>query len=121
MFCSLLVASYFFANRFDEAYEICIKSLEKFPDNSHLNVYAGDICRSLKNFDKAFYYWNRAFELDCQFLDAKYSAAFCYEETGNYKKAFETWNEISAELENRGLSVEKEFSDNRAKECEKHF
>ncbi|MBR5310792.1 MAG: helix-turn-helix domain-containing protein, partial [Oscillospiraceae bacterium] len=115
MLYSLLVASYYFAKRYDEAYDVCMKGIEKFEDNSHLHVYAGDICRELKKYDEAYSHWNKAFEADCRFLDAKYSVAFCYEETGEYKKAYHAWNEISAELEKRGLSVEKEFSDGRAK------
>ena len=86
-----------------------MKALIKFTDNAIIFVYAGDICRNMKRFDEAFQYWNKALSLDDTFLDAKYSIGFCYEEIGEYGKAYETWMELADELGKRGLVVEKDF------------
>ncbi|MBQ7875416.1 MAG: helix-turn-helix domain-containing protein [Oscillospiraceae bacterium] len=113
----LLVAAYFFAERFDEAYSLSSKAVEKFPGSSSLHIYAGDICRALKKYDEAFLHWNKAFEIDGTYLDAKYSIGFCYEEIGDYANAHRIWKELAEELKRRGLIVESEFPANLAEKC----
>lgn len=113
----LLIGAYFFAERFGEAYDLSAKAVDKFPENSSLHIYAGDICRALKKYDEAFSHWNRALEIDSTFLDAKYSMGFCYEETGNFEKAHKVWTEIYEELRRRGLAIESEFPLELAKKC----
>lgn len=113
----LLIGAYFFAERFGEAYDLSAKAVDKFPENSSLHIYAGDICRALKKYDEAFSHWNRALEIDSTFLDAKYSMGFCYEETGDFEKAHKVWTEIYEELRRRGLAIESEFPLELAKKC----
>lgn len=114
---SLLIAAYYEAGNHEKAYEWAEKAIAKFPDNSIIFVYAGDICRKLKKYHKAVEYWNKALSLDDTFLDAKYSIGFCYEEIGEYEKAYDTWKELADELEKRGLEIEKDFPLQLAKKC----
>lgn len=114
---SLLIAAYYEAGDYEKAYDWSVKAIIKFPDNAIIFVYAGDICRELKKYDEAFGYWNKALILDDTFLDAKYSIGFCYEEIGEYEKAYETWKGLADELGKRGLEVEKGFPLRLAEKC----
>lgn len=62
-------------------------------------------------------YWHKALDLDSTFLDAKYSIGFCYEEIGEYEKAYTTWKQLTEELDKRGLIIEKEFPLQLAQKC----
>lgn len=117
---SLLIAAYYEAGNHEKAYEWAEKAIAKFPDNSIIFVYAGDICRKLKKYHEAVEYWNKALSLDDTFLDAKYSIGFCYEEIGEYEKAYDTWKELADELEKRGLEIEKDFPLQLAKKCKEY-
>lgn len=114
---SLLLAAYFYAKEYKNAYECALKAIKKFPEEALLYVYAGDSCRELKRYEEALIYWTKSLELDDTWLDAKYSIGFCYEELGEYEKAYATWTELAETLENRGLVVEKEFPMQLAEKC----
>lgn len=113
----LLIAAYYYANRYEKAYELVLEAIKSFPDEDCVYIYAGNICRALEKYDEAFAYWNKALEIDNTFLDAKYSIGFCYEEIGEYDKAYQTWKELAEELDRRGLTVEKEFPLQLMKNC----
>lgn len=113
----LLISAYYHAGRWERAYELALEAIKRFPDVDTIYVYAGDICRALKKYDDAFGYWNKALEIGSGYLDAKFSIGFCYEEIGEYDKAYQTWKEAAAELERRGLTVEKELPLRLAKNC----
>ena len=42
-------------------------------------------------------------ELDGEMYDARYSIGFCYEEFGEYGKAYDMWLEIAHNLEEDGF------------------
>ena len=46
-------------------------------------------------------------ELDSEMDDARYSMGFCYEELGEYDKAYDIWLAIARDLEKDGYEVEK--------------
>lgn len=114
----LLIAAYYYAKDNSNVYEWVVKAMKRFPEEESIYVYAGDICRNLKKYDEALQYWNKALELDDEYLDAKYSIGFCYEEMGDYEKAYTVWKELADELGRRGLVIDKEFPLQLAKNCE---
>ncbi|MBQ8039096.1 MAG: hypothetical protein IJ274_04390 [Lachnospiraceae bacterium] len=56
-------------------------------------------------------------ELDSTWLDSYFSMGFCYEEIGEYKKAYETWTKIAKILIQRGLVVEAKWPQEMAEKC----
>lgn len=114
---SLLMAAYFHAGEYEKAYDCAKEAIQKFPEAALLYVYAGDSCRELKRYEEAFAFWEKSYELDNTWLDAKYSIGFCYEELGEYEKAYAVWTELADILEKRGLVIEKEFPVQLAEKC----
>ena len=55
--------------------------------------------------------------LNQTYLDAPFSMAFCYEELGNYRQAHKCWTELIAELDRRGLAIERKLPAQRAEAC----
>jgi len=68
-------------------------------------------------YDEAFTYWNKTLELSTEYTDAMWAKAICYEELGNYKAAYQAWEEIIDWLEIRGYEIEVEEPRKRAQEC----
>lgn len=117
----LCVAAHHRAGKNDRALELVRKALTKFPQHTLLHIYAGDICRSLKQYDEAFAYWQRTTELDPAVLDPYFSMGFCYEELGQYEKAYQVWQALRQELNGRGLTQESQLPTERMKFCEKQM
>lgn len=113
----LLITSYYLAKQYDKAYECYVNAVKQFPNDKLLWFCGGDICQKLKKFDEAFECWNKALEIDDSFYDAKYSIAFCYQELGEYEKAYKIWKDISRELEKEGYIVETELPLKMADKC----
>lgn len=112
-----LVAAYRYSGNEEKAYEWFLKALPKFPDKAALYVLGGDVCKGLKRYDEAFKYWRKSLELDDKMDDARYSMGFCYEELGEYGKAYDMWLEIACGLEKDGYEVEKQFPLELAEKC----
>lgn len=115
----LCTAANEFAEKYDKALEVAAEGIQRFPDKAALHVHAGDICRSLKRYEEAFFHWHKAVELDSSYLDAVYSMGFCYEELEQYQRAHAVWTELVRELDRRGLIVEREFPARMAENCAK--
>ncbi|MBQ8834277.1 MAG: helix-turn-helix domain-containing protein [Oscillospiraceae bacterium] len=113
----LCAAAHYFAGQAEQALATAREGIARFPNRAALHIYAGDACRSLKRYEEAFAHWQKALELDSIYLDASYSMGFCYEELGDYKKAAEIWEALAAELDRRGLIVEKEWPRKMAESC----
>ena len=56
-------------------------------------------------------------ELDSTWLDSYYSMGFCYEEIGEYKKAYEVWMKLSEIITARGGVIEAEWPKEMAEKC----
>ena len=117
----LCTAAYEFAGAYEQALEVAVKGMERFPEKASLYIHAGDICRSLRRYEEAFVYWNKALELDSSYLDAMYSMGFCYEELGQYQQAHDVWTELVRELDRRGLVIEREYPARMAESCLKRM
>ena len=107
----------FFGGQPEKTLETCEKALEKFPEEGLLHVYAGDVCRALKDYDRAFIHWQKAVELDQKYMDALFSMAFCREELGQYEKAARNWEDIARRLEEQGMEEEDKMTRNMAEKC----
>lgn len=112
-----LLQGYTQAGRNEEAWELAKKAETRFPENASLHVYTGDLLRTMKRYDEAFVHWKRAVELEPKWMDAVYSMGFCYEELGQFDKAYDVWCGIVAELERRGFGPELEFPRSLAQKC----
>jgi len=112
-----LLAALYSAEHYQEAAQWLEKAVLRFPDNACLCIYGGDISKAMKKYDDAFAYWDKAITLDASFCDALYSKGFCYEELGEYVKAYEIWCQISKQLEEQGLIYEAEFPRHLAQVC----
>lgn len=117
----LCTAAHEFAEAHEHALEVAQEGIARFPENVPLHVHAGDICRALKRYDEAFSHWQRALELDSGFLDAVYSMGFCYEELGQFDKAFRVWTELTRELDRLGLVIERNQPAELAERCRKRM
>jgi len=115
----LCTAAHAFAEECDEALEVVMHGIDRFPDQASLYVHAGDICRSLKRYDEAFTHWHKALELDRSYLDAMYSQGFCYEELGQHQNAYNIWTALVQELDRRGWVIEREYPASMAENCAK--
>lgn len=112
-----LVAALYNAKQYEECYTTSRDAIAKFPNVALLYGYAGDACRRLKKYDEAFPYWEKHVELDSTYLDSYYSMAFCYEEIGEYKKAYDTWMKIAEILNQRGGVIEAQWPKEMAENC----
>lgn len=112
-----LVAAYSYAGKYENAYTWFHKAIEKFPQNAALYVYGGDVCKRLKKLEEAFVCWDKALELDESFSDAKYSKGFCYEELGEWEKAYGIWCELAEESRKKGFVIEMEYPLELARKC----
>ena len=112
-----LIQAYSFEEDYDAAWEWVRKAEAKFPESATLHIYAGDLLRSMKRYDEAFPHWKRALEMEPQWCDAAYSMGFCYEELGEYTKAYEVWTQIADGLEQRGFDAEVQLPRSLANKC----
>lgn len=112
-----LIQAYTFAQNHDNAWAYLQKADQLFPESAILHIYAGDLLRTMKRYEEAFQHWNRALELEPQWCDAAYSMGFCYEELGDYKKAYEVWTQLAETLKKRGFDAEVTLPRSLAQKC----
>lgn len=117
----LCAAAHHFAGKNERALEVALEGIRRFPDKAALQIYAGDICRALKQYDQAFFHWQQALTLDPSYLDPMYAMGFCHEELGEYGEAQKVWLALTKELCRRGLSVEQKNVAERAESCMKRM
>ena len=112
-----LIQAYTFAEDNDAAWYWAAKAEQTFPENAILHIYCGDLCRAMKRYDEAFNHWKRALELEPEWCDSAYSMGFCYEELGDYEKAYEVWTSIADNLQRRGFDSEVIWPRQLAQKC----
>ena len=112
-----LIQAYSFAGDYGAAWKWVKKAEVRFPENATLHIYTGELFRSMKRYDEAFTHWKRALEMEPEWCDAAYSMASCYEELGDYAKAYEVYNQIADNLESRGFEVEVNWPRSLAHKC----
>ena len=112
-----LIQALSFAEHFDDAWKWAQKAVEKFPESATLHIYMGDILRSKKCYEDAFFHWNRARELEPEWCDAAYSIAACYEEIGDLVNACAVYDQIADDLKSRGFDAEVSWPRALAHKC----
>jgi len=105
----------------ERAFEIARDGVARFPDKAILHCCAGDIAHTLKQYDDAFAYWRKTLELDPDMHAAAYSMGFCYEELGQFNKAYRVWCDITKELDRRGMTIERKYTADLAENCRKRM
>ncbi|MDF2542458.1 MAG: hypothetical protein K0S47_2176 [Herbinix sp.] len=120
--CTSVAFAYHFASDYEAAYEY-IKRAEKMHSNKdeidgvEIDTGAGDICRSLKKYDEAIEYWDKAYEADTGSISCLFSKAEAYEEMGELTKAIETYQCIKNWLSRQGYdSMEHEYPNKKIRE-----
>ena len=114
-----LIQTYSFAKDYDTTWEWIKKAEAKFPESAILHIYTGDILRATKRYDEAFPHWERALEMEPDWTAAVWSIASCYEELGNYAKAYEVYSQIADDLESQGFDAEVDLPRSLANKCQK--
>lgn len=113
-----LIQAYQFGGEQETAWVWARKAEKKFPESAILHIYTGDLCRAMKRYEEAFDHWNRALELEPEWLDAAYSKGFCYEEMGEYQKAYDQWTALADQLTARGYDAEILYPRELARKCQ---
>lgn len=119
-YINLLVA-YLYANDNQKALEVFQKTEKEFSNQALLYAYGGDLYKRLGNYKAAFDCWDKAFALDSEMSAVLWSKGFCYEEQGEYQKAYGVWSTLVAWLEERGYEAETEEPRRLAEGCRKHI
>ena len=109
-----LIELYYWLENYEEAYQIYLKALKRFPDNWRVYIYGGDVYEALKNYDEAFKCWDKAGELGTDFYEEYYSKASCYADIGEYKKAYHLYMELAEKLRQDNYDVEAEIAEKDA-------
>ena len=113
----LLIEAYLMIDETEEAEAWYLKAVEQFPTCAMVWGCGGDVYRNLKRYDDAHACWDKALEIGCAYYDYLYAKGFCYEETGEYRKAYEVWIDIVRRLEQDGYVSEVEFPKELARKC----
>lgn len=117
----LSAAAYHFADANEAALQVALGGIERFPEKAILYCYAGGISQALKHYDDAFSYWRKALELDSDLTAAIYAMGFCYEELGQYDKAYQVWTDLAKELDRKGMVIERKYPAELADKCAKQM
>jgi len=102
----LLVCAYEYAKMPEKALETAGEGLVKFPDNAGLLSSCGDLCRSLKKYDEAVGYHERAISCSPSLGGSYYSLAFIFQDLKQYGKAIGAWERVVEFCKKNGLDVE---------------
>ena len=112
-----LIYAYYYAGNYVAAYDCFKKAEVRFTDKWEIYDIASYVCRALKKYDEAIEYCDKSYALNSEYLDAVYSKAFCYEEMGEYQKAYATWLQIIEAHKKEGYDVEVKREEKRAQVC----
>lgn len=90
-------------------------ALARYPDSACLHHLAGEVYAHLHRQDVAFRHWQRALELDANYLDAWYAMAEYHQQHGQYAQALRLWEQLAEVLTLRGFDTEREYPLEQAK------
>ena len=111
----LLIVSYIYADKIEEAYKCFLKAVEKFPDAWELYIHGGEVCGKLEKYDEAIQYFDRAGAIGTPFYDELYCKAMLYEKIGRDRDAYKLYQEIAEKLRKNGFDVEADMAEESAK------
>ena len=111
----LLIVSYIYAGKIEEAYECFLKAVEKFPNDWELYIHGGEVCGKLEKYDEAIQYFDKAGAIGTSFYDELYCKAMLYEKIGKYKDACKLYQDIAEKLRKNGFDIEADMAEESAK------
>lgn len=114
----LLIDAYLLADDKEEAKAWYMRAIEKFPEDPMVWGSGGDVYHKLKQYDDALACWDKALQIDPSFYDYRYAKGFCYEEKGDYQKAYEVWREIMRDLNRDGYKMNMDYLQERVWKCQ---
>lgn len=112
-----LIQIYYFRQNYETALFWAEKAEKLFPESAMLHIYLGDIFRGIKCYKEAFSHWQRARQLEPEWMDSAYSMAACYEELDDWENACAAWQAIADDLSARGYDVEANWPHSKALQC----
>lgn len=112
-----LIQAYSFSGDYTSGWECVQQAEDKFPENAMLHICAGDLLCSMKCYNEAIVRWQRALEMEPNYLSAAHSMAECYEKLGDFAKAMEVYNQIAETLEKQGFDSEVDLARTLAAKC----
>jgi len=92
----LLSISYQRSKLYEKAQRTVKLALEKFPSDARLLCQCSEIHGVLRQYDEAFIYWNKSYELEPNIITNQYSIAAAYTEFGQYDEAAAAWKKVIA-------------------------
>lgn len=122
VYCHInLIVAYLYAGENTKALDIFLAAEKLFSDQALLYAYGGDIYKRLHMWEQAFECWNKSLTLDPEITSPMWAKAMCYEELGDFRKAYDVWCEIIHWLEERGFEKELREPRMRARECRRRI
>jgi tetratricopeptide (TPR) repeat protein len=104
-----LASAYLVAHEYEKADKVVRAGLRLAPDDPWLIEQRGDVCAATGRPDQALADWRRAFALDPEKIDPRYSTAFLLEREHRLAEAAEEWRDIIGWLDERGHHVQAEW------------
>lgn len=92
-------------------------ALARHPDSACLHYLAGEVYAHLQQQEAAFRHWQRALELDADYLDAWYAMAEYHQQHGQYAQALRLWEQLAEVLTLRSYDAERDYPLEQAKIC----
>jgi tetratricopeptide (TPR) repeat protein len=105
----LLAHAYLAAGKHEQAGTVVEAGLALLPDDPQLLLQQGTVFEAGGRPEEALAAWGRAFELDPEFIDARYSRVFLLERLRRLEDAAAEWEAIIEWLLERGFEVEAEW------------
>jgi len=103
----LLAYAYEYANMPEKAMEITEEGLANFPDDPWLLNQCGDLYRTLKRYDEAIEFHEKAIAIAPNDVGASYySLAFIYKDLDKNNEAITAWERVVDFCVKRGLDIE---------------
>lgn len=102
MYCYLFQC-YSHADQIQEMKKVLDAGLNLFPDHGLLNYLAGTVLAREGNVEKALNSWEKAIQLDPEWLDSRLSRASLLESDQRLQEAAQEWCLIIEWLQNRGF------------------
>lgn len=118
---SSLVSAYKCAEDYNNAVRVAEEGLRLFPNDTILLTYAGDTYKKLGMYNKAVECWDKAFEIDPEMIDTRYSMADYLIEQGQNKEARKVLNQIIEWNTQRGYEIENKWAINELNKLESNL
>ena len=104
-----LAHAYLSAGEYEEAGKVVDAGLALAPDDAFLLDQQGSVLEGRGRSEDALAAWKRAFEVDGEYIGARYNRAFLLERLGRLAEAASEWKAIIEWLRERGYEIQAEW------------